>query len=261
GRVLSLVPGTDTNRFSTDPEYRQAELEKAARNIHDPDQTPILLALARETGSDVWAVAAARAGALLEKLWVATGNSAPGTATQAAAVRIEAELRGVRGPASPSESSQGLHQGDKGTMDEAGGRAPASDRGRSATVGSSETLLSSLLCDGRGASGFLSLLRHAYVEEANGSDLHQLELLLNLMVEAAQKLGAGTGTASGSVTAGGVGADGREEGYSWAPGLDRRLLGHVRLVRRLLKAAPAGLNYKRLVGEDPTADPLHNTGR
>ncbi|CAM9252402.1 unnamed protein product [Scytosiphon promiscuus] len=89
----------------------------------------------------------------------------------------------------------------------------------------------------------LELARAAFIGAADGQDLHHLDLLLSLMMEAA---------ARPRVT-GGPGGGGGGGGKS---PVERRLGSHCGLVRRLLKAAPPGLDYKALIGEDPLADPL-----
>lgn len=116
---------------------------------------------------------------------------------------------------------------------------------RNGTVGGA--LLDALLDGGGGREGHdaLPVVRDVFVGTADGDDLHHLDLLLRLMSEAAARSGPSGGAEAG----GGIG------GGSKNP-IERRLNAHVGLMRRLLKAAPPGLDYKALIGEDPLADPL-----
>lgn len=97
-------------------------------------------------------------------------------------------------------------------------------------------LLGTVTGSGGGDLGALEIARGVFVRSAKGNDLDYLDVLLRVMLEAAGKSAGGDG-------------DGKNV-------IERRLNAHCGLVRRLLKAAPTGLNYKRLIGEDPLADPL-----
>ncbi|CAM9564261.1 unnamed protein product, partial [Sphacelaria rigidula] len=96
--------------------------------------------------------------------------------------------------------------------------------------------------------GTLEIARDVFIRFADGTDLHHMDLLLRVMAEGA------TTAATAAVTARGD----REDVVITSPKseAERRLSAHCGLVRRLLKAAPPGLDYKRLLGPDPLADPL-----
>ncbi|CAM9712917.1 unnamed protein product, partial [Ectocarpus sp. 13 AM-2016] len=98
---------------------------------------------------------------------------------------------------------------------------------------------------GRGGQDALQVVRDVFVGAADGDDLHHLDLLLRLMSEAAVRSGPSGGAEAG----GGIGCGSKNP-------IERRLNAHIGLMRRLLKAAPPGLDYKALIGDDPLADPL-----
>lgn len=217
------------------PPTRQDELERAASAASvswaatsatggNSKSTRDVVALALEyQGVDVWAVAAAAATALLGPGYAKLRSK--GLTAPSSAARIDAELRSGGG-------GGGDDDGDTGA-------AQTADKG-----GDGGSLLRTLLDGGRGGQGALELARAAFIGAAEGQDLHHLDLLLRLMSEAAARSGVSGGD-PGSAAAGG----GKNP-------VERRLNAHCGLVRRLLKAAPPGLDYKALVGDDPLADPL-----
>lgn len=168
-------------------------------------------------GVDVWSVAAAAATALLGAGYAKLRSKGISAAT--AAARVDAELK------------------NNGSSDGAGG--DAARRG--------DTLLGTLLGGGRPGQSVLQLARGVFMGSADGRDLHHLDLLLRLMSEASARPGESSAAAMAIAAGGGSGGK--------TP-IERRLNAHCGLVRRLLKAAPPGLDYKALVGEDPLADPL-----
>ncbi|CAM9861553.1 unnamed protein product [Pylaiella littoralis] len=172
------------------------------------------------SSTDVWGVAAAAATYLLGPGYaeLRRGLTAPSTAT-----RVETELR-----------------------------SGSDNAGRSTGRGS--LLLDTLLGSGRGAQGLLELARGVFIGAADGKDLHHLDLLLRLMSEAAARSGVAVGGEPGGAARGS--GSGSGSGSVAKKPIERRLNAHCGLVRRLLKAAPQGLDYKALVGEDPLADPL-----
>lgn len=132
------------------------------------------------------------------------------------------------------------------------GLAPASAAARideELRTGDGGGFLAILLTEAPGGEGVVELARVVFVRDADGSDLHHMDLLLRTMTEAAAAATKAQGTREGDHgdVAGMVGAKSVAE---------RRLSAHCGLVRRLLKAAPPGLDYKRLVGPDPLDDPL-----
>lgn len=200
-----------------------------------------MVALAREyPGTDAWSVAAAAAGALLEQRYFTLRTK--GLTAASAAARVDADLRnGDSGSGNGGENSN-----SNGNSNVSSGSGNDNDSG-------SEGLLDTLLGMGRGGQGVLHVARGVFVRAADGKDLHHLDLLLRLMSEAATKSGqeGGGGVAGSSSGGGGSGGSGIGKNV-----VERRLHAHCGLVRRLLKAAPPGLDYKRLVGEDPLMDPL-----
>lgn len=198
-----------------------------------------MVALAREyPGTDAWSVAAAAAGALLGQGYVALRRK--GLTAASAAARVDADLRSGGSDIGGSGSSSGDFNGN--------------DSGSG-----SEGLLDTLLGTGRGGQGVVDVARGVFVRVADGKDLHHLDLLLRLMSEASAKReqdGTGGAGCSSGVTVGGGSSGGSGSSSTGKNVIERRLHAHCGLVRRLLKAAPPGLDYKRLVGEDPLGDPL-----
>lgn len=168
------------------------------------------------SSTDVWGVAAAAATYLLGPGYAELRR---GLTAPSTATRVETELR-----------------------------SGSDNAGRSTGRGS--LLLDTLLGSGRGAQGLLELARGVFIGAADGKDLHHLDLLLRLMSEAAARSGVAVGGEPGGA------ARGSGSGSVAKKPIERRLNAHCGLVRRLLKAAPQGLDYKALVGEDPLADPL-----
>lgn len=179
-----------------------------------------LIALGREYPQmDVWRVAAAAADAMLSLGYANLRRK--GLPAASAASLVDAELRTREGGGY-------------------GGGSVAVHDSKSETDGS---LLAILLSEGQQVGqSLLELARGVFIHFADGTDLHHVDLLLRLMTEGAMAM-----TKSRGQDIGGIG--GRSA-------VERRLSAHGGLVRRLLKAAPQGLNYKRLVGVDPLADPL-----
>lgn len=177
---------------------------------------------------DVWSVAASAAAALLGPGYAKLRTKGINAAT--AAARVDAALRSGSGGRNSGSSHRGV--GDDASRRDG-------------------TLLETLVGggDGRGGQGALQLARGVFMGAADGKDLHHLDLLLRLMSEAAARPGA-AGESSAAAIGGSVG------GGSGKNPIERRLNAHCGLVRRLLKAAPPGLDYKALVGADPLADPL-----
>lgn len=224
-RVRSLLPRADLTRFASDANYRQSELERAASEVLGGKAASDIVALGREyPDTDAWSVAAAAMSALLGPGYSKLRQE--GLTGASAAARIHAELR---------TGSDGNVSGGGETDSSAHG----SPGGGLLEVLAEETNL-------RG--GALEIARDVFMRFADGTDLHHVDLLLRVMAEGATTAATAAATARG---------DG--EGVvttSTKSEAERRLSAHCGLVRRLLKAAPLGLDYKRLLGPDPLADPL-----
>ncbi|CAN0346035.1 unnamed protein product, partial [Ectocarpus fasciculatus] len=227
-KARGVLPATvDLARFAGDLRYRQAELERAA--------TDAVASWAASSSSSV-----AAGGGKGPRDVITLASEYPNTdvwrvaaaATTALLGRGYAKLRsrGVAAPAAVSRVETELRNGGAG--------------------GGGGALLEALLDGGggRGDQDALQVVREVFVGAADGDDLHHLDLLLRLMSEAAAQR-------SGPSAVGGAEAGGSIGGGTKNP-IDRRLNAHVGLMRRLLKAAPPGLDYKALIGVDPLADPL-----
>lgn len=224
---LLLLPGADLVRFAGDGDYRQQELERAASQATNGKVASDIVVLGREyPGTDVWSVAAAGAATLLGPAYSRLRRK--GLAAAAAAARIDAELR----------------TGSNGD----GGGGVDLDKDSKTQRSVDGGLLAVLNEEAHGQSGALQVARDVFIRDADGTDLHHMDLLLRVMTEGAAATAMGRGQGRG-----GAEDDGMMGGKSEA---ERRLNAHCGLVRRLLKAAPPGLDYKRLLGRDPLADPL-----
>lgn len=184
-----------------------------------------IVALGRNyAGTNVLKVTAAATRALLSSGYDSLRQK--GVPAASAAARVESDLRAP-----------------------CGGSDDAGSIGGNDGVGGGKGLLAQLLDDGE-LSGqcLLELARDVFVDTADGVDLHHLDLLLRFMLE-----GAAASAAEGTRVQGDRAEGSASLGKST---VERRLNAHSGLIRRLLKVAPAGLNYKRLIGKDPLADPL-----